>query len=446
MKSLLSRFGRLAALLVVPIAAGCGDSAALVGGDGQACYPNGTCNAGLTCVTNSKICVRPRRQRRARRRRAEVSRALTKSVTAQGMEILTSAGVESLKADAKGVVAVIKGKDGKAAERRFSHAIVAVGIAPNTENIGLEALGVKTTKGHIDTDPCAAPTSRAFGRSAMSPRRRGWPTRRATRASSPPRRSRRSSATRTSIRTRWTRTTSPAAPIAGPQIASVGLTEPGPRKPGYEVKVGKLPVHRQRQGDRAGEAEGFVKTVFDAKTGELLGAHMIGAEVTELIQGYTIGKTLELLEPSLSRTSSRIRPCQRDDARERARRLWAGDPHLRGSHHERGHAQQPHAVDRALGRTLASPCPSSSRRRSPARRRCSPKAFTASSIRPTSCCCCGAGGGEAAGRRTPSVRLRPRALFLELRGRRPGVRAGRGRVDLRRHHPHRRTRSRRSRR
>src|SRR5688572_11543350 len=84
---------------------------------------------------------------------AEVSRALTKSVTGQGMEILTSAGVESLKADARGVAAAIKGKDGKAAERRFSHAIVAVGIAPNTENLGLEALGVKATKGHIDTDP-----------------------------------------------------------------------------------------------------------------------------------------------------------------------------------------------------------------------------------------------------------------------------------------------------
>src|SRR5215207_2999231 len=84
---------------------------------------------------------------------AEVSRALTKALAGQGMEILTSAGVESLKADAKGVAAAIKGKDGKVAERRFSHAIVAVGIAPNTESLGLEALGVKTTKGHIDTDP-----------------------------------------------------------------------------------------------------------------------------------------------------------------------------------------------------------------------------------------------------------------------------------------------------
>ena len=84
---------------------------------------------------------------------AEVSAQLAKSLQKQGLTILTSAGVESLKADAKGVAAKIKTSDGKSAEQRFSHCIVAVGIVPNTENIGLEALGVKTTKGHIDTDP-----------------------------------------------------------------------------------------------------------------------------------------------------------------------------------------------------------------------------------------------------------------------------------------------------
>ena len=84
---------------------------------------------------------------------AEVSDFLAKQLKKAGMEILVSAGVESLKPDANGVAAVIKTKEGKSAEHRFSHAIVAVGIVPNTENIGLEALGVKTTKGHIDTDP-----------------------------------------------------------------------------------------------------------------------------------------------------------------------------------------------------------------------------------------------------------------------------------------------------
>src|SRR5438045_1196235 len=83
---------------------------------------------------------------------AEVSAQLARSLQKQGLTVLTSAGVESLTADAKGVAAKIKTSDGKSAEHRFSHCIVAVGIAPNTENIGLEALGVKTTKGHIDTD------------------------------------------------------------------------------------------------------------------------------------------------------------------------------------------------------------------------------------------------------------------------------------------------------
>ena len=84
---------------------------------------------------------------------AEVSAQLAKSLQKQGLTILTSAGVESLTADAKGVAAKIKTSDGKTSEQRFSHCIVAVGIVPNTENIGLEALGVKTTKGHVDTDP-----------------------------------------------------------------------------------------------------------------------------------------------------------------------------------------------------------------------------------------------------------------------------------------------------
>src|SRR5437868_11742785 len=84
---------------------------------------------------------------------SEVSAQLQKSLQKQGLTILTSAGVESLTSDAKGVAARIKTSDGKIAEHRFSHAIVAVGIVPNTENIGLEALGVKTTKGHIDSDP-----------------------------------------------------------------------------------------------------------------------------------------------------------------------------------------------------------------------------------------------------------------------------------------------------
>jgi dihydrolipoamide dehydrogenase len=227
---------------------------------------------------------------------AEVSRALTKSVTGQGMEILTSAGVESLKADGKGVVAAIKGKDGKVSERRFSHAIVAVGIAPNTENIGLEGLGVKTTKGHIDTDAmCRTNVAGvwAIGDVTAPP----WLAHKA---------SHEGVIAAEAIAKQLGNADAhphamdplniPGCTYCRPQVASVGLTEAKAKEAGHEVKVGRFPFPGNGKAIAMGETEGFVKTVFDARTGELLGAHMIGAEVTELIQGYTIGKTAELVE------------------------------------------------------------------------------------------------------------------------------------------------------
>ena len=94
----------------------------------------------------------------------------------------------------------------------------------------------------------------------------------------------------------------PGCTYCHPQIASVGLTEAKAKEAGYDVKVGNFPFIGNGKAIALGEAEGFIKTVFDAKTGELLGAHMIGAEVTELIQGYTIGKTLETTEQELMET------------------------------------------------------------------------------------------------------------------------------------------------
>jgi dihydrolipoamide dehydrogenase len=94
----------------------------------------------------------------------------------------------------------------------------------------------------------------------------------------------------------------PGCTYCRPQVASVGLTEAAAKEKGYEVKVGKFPAIGNGKAIALGETEGFVKTVFDAKTGELLGAHMIGAEVTELIQGYTIGKTAELVETDFIQT------------------------------------------------------------------------------------------------------------------------------------------------
>ncbi|APZ98301.1 dihydrolipoyl dehydrogenase [Sphingopyxis sp. QXT-31] len=221
---------------------------------------------------------------------ADVSAFLEKQLKKQGMTIHTGAGVEELKATATGVSAKIKGKDGKVESAEFSHAIVAIGIVPNTENIGLEALSVKTTKGHIDTDAMCrtnVPGIWAIGDVTAPP----WLAHKAMHESvisveaiaghhphaMDPR-------------------NIPGCTYCRPQIASVGLTEAKAKELGYEVKAGTFPFIGNGKAIALGEAEGFTKTVFDAKTGELLGAHMIGAEVTELIQGYTIGKTAELVE------------------------------------------------------------------------------------------------------------------------------------------------------
>ena len=227
---------------------------------------------------------------------SEVSAQLAKSLQKQGLTILTSAGVERLTADAKGVAAKIKTSDGKSAEHRFSHAIVAVGILPNTENIGLEALGVKTTKGHIDTDPMCrtnVPGIWAIGDVTAPP----WLAHKASHEGVT---AAEAIAKELGNKDAHPHPTDPqnipGCTYCRPQVASVGLTEAAAKEAGYEVKVGKFPAIGNGKAIALGEVEGFVKTVFDAKTGELLGAHMIGAEVTELIQGYTIGKTAELVE------------------------------------------------------------------------------------------------------------------------------------------------------
>ena len=233
---------------------------------------------------------------------AEVSRALAKSLTAQGMEILTSAGVESLKPDAKGVAAAIKDKAGKVAERRFSHVIVAVGIAPNTESIGLEALGVKTTKGHIDTDPhCRASVAGlwAIGDVTAPP----WLAHKASHEGIIAAEAIAQELGNKDVHPHAMDVKNiPGCTYCRPQVASVGLTEAKAKEAGHEVKVGRFPFPGNGKAIAMGETEGFVKTVFDARTGELLGAHMVGAEVTELIQGFTVGKTAELVEQDFIQT------------------------------------------------------------------------------------------------------------------------------------------------
>jgi dihydrolipoamide dehydrogenase len=227
---------------------------------------------------------------------ADVSAFLEKALKKQGMTIMTGAGVDKLDISASGVKAAIKGKDGKVTTSEFSHVIVAIGIVPNTENIGLEALGVKTERGHIVTDPtCKTNVDGlyAIGDVTAPP----WLAHKA---------SHEGVIAVEAIAGRHPHAMDvrniPGCTYCHPQIASVGLTEAKAKEAGYEIKVGTFPFIGNGKAIALGEAEGFIKTVFDAKTGELLGAHMIGAEVTELIQGYTIGKTLETTEAELMET------------------------------------------------------------------------------------------------------------------------------------------------
>jgi len=227
---------------------------------------------------------------------ADVSAFLQKALTKQGMTILTNAGVDTLEVGANSVKAAIKAKDGQVTTSEFSHVIVAIGIVPNTEDIGLEALGVETDRGFLKTGPdCRTnvPGLYAIGDITAPP----WLAHKA---------SHEGVIAVEAIAGKHPHAMDPrnipGCTYCHPQIASVGLTEAKAKEQGYEVKAGTFPFIGNGKAIALGEAEGFIKTVFDAKTGELLGAHMIGAEVTELIQGYTIGKTLETTEAELMET------------------------------------------------------------------------------------------------------------------------------------------------
>ena len=227
---------------------------------------------------------------------ADVSAFLEKALKKQGMTILTGAGVDTLEVGANGVKAAIKDRDGKVTTAEYSHVIVAIGIVPNTEEIGLEALGVKTERGHIVTDGACRTNVEglyAIGDVTAPP----WLAHKASHEGIIA-----AEAIAGGHPHAMDPKNIPGCTYCHPQIASVGLTEAKAKEAGYEVKVGNFPFIGNGKAIALGEPEGFVKTVFDAKTGELLGAHMIGAEVTELIQGYTIGKTGELTEAELMET------------------------------------------------------------------------------------------------------------------------------------------------
>ncbi|MCL4674139.1 MAG: dihydrolipoyl dehydrogenase, partial [Sphingomonadaceae bacterium] len=232
---------------------------------------------------------------------ADVSAFLEKSLVKQGMTVMTGAGVEDIKVSDKGVKAKIKDKAGKVSETEFSHCIVAIGIVPNTENIGLEAL-VEMDRGFIQIDPYGRTKAKglwAIGDCTPGP----WLAHKASHEGVTTAEAIAQELGNTDVHPHpLDRGNIPGCTYCHPQIASVGLTEAKAKEAGYTVKSGTFPFIGNGKAIALGEAEGFVKTVFDAKTGELLGAHMVGAEVTEMIQGYVVGKTLETTEAELMQT------------------------------------------------------------------------------------------------------------------------------------------------
>ena len=233
---------------------------------------------------------------------ADVSVFLEKALTKQGMTILTGAGVESIDVGPGGVKARIKGKDGMTVEDTFSHVIVAVGIVANTENIGLETVGVTTDRGIIAIDGygrTGASGVWAIGDVTPGP----WLAHKASHEGVIVAEAIAADLGNKDVHPHpMDRSNIPGCTYCHPQIASVGLTEAKAKDAGYTVRAGTFPLIGNGKAIALGEAEGFVKTVFDAKTGELLGAHMIGAEVTEMIQGFVVGKTLETTETELMHT------------------------------------------------------------------------------------------------------------------------------------------------
>jgi dihydrolipoamide dehydrogenase len=226
----------------------------------------------------------------------EISDMARKSLEKQGLRILTETKVENVKKDKDSVRVTLEG-GGKKEDATFSRIISAVGIVGNHEDLGLEDTKVRVEKTHVVTDEWLAtgePGVYAIGDLAGPP----WLAHKASHEGiicveriagskdvHP-----------------MTKTRIPGCTYCHPQIASVGLSEKRAKEAGHEVKVGRFPFMGNGKAIALGEAEGMIKTVFDAKSGELLGAHMIGAEVTELIQGYAVAMQLETTEIDLMHT------------------------------------------------------------------------------------------------------------------------------------------------
>ncbi len=225
----------------------------------------------------------------------EISAMAHKSFEKQGMKIIAGAAVKKLDKSATNVKVTVE-KGGQAQEIVVDRVIVAVGIVGNVENLGLEGTKVKVDRTHVVVNEwleTGEPGVYAIGDIAGAP----WLAHKASHegvicvekiAGLNPH------PLNTSL--------IPGCTYCHPQVASVGLSEKAAKEKGYKIKVGRFPFIGNGKAIALGETEGMIKTVFDTETGELLGAHMIGAEVTELIQGYNVAKTLEGTDEDLMHT------------------------------------------------------------------------------------------------------------------------------------------------
>jgi dihydrolipoamide dehydrogenase len=224
----------------------------------------------------------------------EVSKTAHKAFEKRGLKFRVGANVKKLSKSKTGVTIDLEA-GGKAETLQAEVAIVAVGIVGNVEDMGLEALGVKIDRTHVVTDAhggTGVPGLYAIGDVAGPP----WLAHKASHEG-----------VHCIEHIAGLKPANLSSPIPGctysnPQIASVGLTEAQAKEQGIEAKVGRFPFKVNGKAIASGETEGFVKTVFDAKTGALIGAHMIGAEVTEMIQGFTLAITLEATEAEVFAT------------------------------------------------------------------------------------------------------------------------------------------------
>ncbi|MDG1275040.1 MAG: FAD-dependent oxidoreductase, partial [Alphaproteobacteria bacterium] len=226
----------------------------------------------------------------------EISDFAQKSFIKQGIKIKTSSKVVTVKTESLGLNVSVE-TNGRIENLKVEKAILAVGIIGNTDGLGLEGTNVEVNQGHIVVDQwCQTnePGVFAIGDVVGAP----WLAHKASHEG-----------VLCVERIAGVQgvhpldvNNIPGCTYSRPQIASVGMTQTQAKTAGYETKIGKFPFVGNGKAIALGEIEGFVKTIFDKKTGELLGALMIGAEVTEMIQGYTIARTLETTEAELLNT------------------------------------------------------------------------------------------------------------------------------------------------